>query len=372
MAWVLKLKLMGRIAAMVLLVVASPAPAVSDTPAATPEPASASTALDVNPLDLTPEMRAFVDQRVSRTQARFARLQGLQEAIFDADNGLGVQYGSSETHTAAGTFERRTGNCLSFTLLFVAMARHLDLEAHFIEVDEVTGWSQRGEVGLSHWHMYAEVEVDSAIVPVDFLPWTERRYHSRKRISETRAVAHFHNNVGVDELTLGNWKSALAHFEKALDLDSSFHPARVNMAVALRRSGRSAEGERALLEVLDAEPRNAVAAANLASLYLAEGRNVEADKWLARREAFLNQNPFHHFRLGMRALQAGELEEARRRFKRAIGRQPDEAVFFEQLGEAQLRLGAKRKGRSSLKKALRLTDDPERRRRIEARLEQAG
>lgn len=327
---------------------------------------------DLKPLELTREMRSFVDEKVGRDGARMARLLGLQEAIFDPEDGLGVQYGSSATNTAAGTFEEREGNCLSFTMLFVAMARYLGLDAYFIEVDEVTGWSQRGEVGLSHWHMYVEVEVDSAIVPVDFLPWTDRRYRSRKRISETRAMAHFHNNVGVDELTLGNFNAAIGHFERALELDGTFHPAKVNLAVVLRRSGQTADAERTLLEVLDAEPRNAVAAANLAGLYLVEGRDAEADRWLARREAFLNQNPFHHFRLGMRALRGGEPSAARVHFKRAITRQPDEPVFYEQLAETYFELGQPRRARSNLKRALRYTDDPGRRQVLEAKLEGAG
>ncbi|MFQ5526606.1 MAG: tetratricopeptide repeat protein [Thermoanaerobaculia bacterium] len=334
--------------------------------------AAETTIPDLKPLELTAEMQTFADERVGHDQARMARLVGLQEAIFDPEDGLGVKYGSSATNTAAGTFEKRTGNCLSFTMLFVALARHLGLDAYFIEVDEVTGWSQRGEVGLSHWHMYVEVEVDSSIVPVDFLPWTERRYRSRKRISEERARAHFHNNVGVDELTLGNFETAIGHFERALELDATFLPAKVNLAVVLRRSGKTDAAERTLLEVLEAEPRNAVAAANLASLYLVEGRDDEAEQWLERREAFLNQNPFHHFRLGLRALRDGDPSEARVHFKRAITRQPDEAVFHEKLAETYFQLGKPRRARSNLKRALHYTEDEERRRALEVKLEGAG
>jgi tetratricopeptide (TPR) repeat protein len=323
---------------------------------------------EINPLAITPEMKAFVDEKVAPRQSRRARVHRLQQAIFDPKEGLGVTYGSERTHTAAGTFKERSGNCLSFTLLFVALARHLSLDTYFVEVDEVTGWSQRGEVGLSHWHMYAEVEVDGIAMPVDFLPWTESRYRSSRRISEERVRAHYHNNVGADLITANDPTAALAHFERSLELDSGFNPAKINMAVAHRRNGQSAQAEALLLEVLKDEPGNAVAAANLATLYVQHGRHSEAAKWIARREKFLKRNPFHHFRLGMRAFESGKYSRARDHFKRAIARQTDEAVFFEQLAEAQFRLGDARKGRSALRRALRLTENADRRQIIEERL----
>lgn len=329
-------------------------------------------ALDVDPLALTPEMKRFADERIAPRQSRQARLLRLQEAIFDTQDGLGVTYGSAETRTAAGTFEHRSGNCLSFTLLFVALARHIGLETYFVEVDEVTGWSQRGDVGFNHWHMYAEVEIESAKVPVDFLPWTERRYRSSRRIPEPRVLAHFHNNLGADLVSLERYDEALLHLGRALELDGEFHPARINLAVAYRRIGRSAEAERLLLRVLDAQTANSVAAANLATLYLEQGRRGEAAKWMAKRAAFLNRNPFHHFRQGLSALDAGEYTAARDHFKRAISRQRDEALFYESLAAAHMALGQERKARSSLRRALHYTENKERRRFLEESLRQVG
>lgn len=324
---------------------------------------------DIDPLALTEPMKAFVDDRIGSRQTRRARLLRLQEAIFDPESGLGITYGSASTHTAAGTFEARSGNCLSFTLLFVALARHLDLDAYFIEVDEVTGWSQRGAIGFSHWHMYAEVELESSKIPVDFLPWTERRYRSSRRIAESRVRAHYHNNLGADLVAQNRPLAALGHFERAVALDRSFDPARVNMAVALRRLDREAEAERLLLGVLEAGSNNAVAAANLATLYVEQNRRSEAEKWLKRRERFLNRNPFHHFRLGMEAFDGGNYLSARKRFQRAISLQRDEAIFHEQLAETQLRLGSPRRARASLERAVDLTEDSNRKRALEARLQ---
>lgn len=324
--------------------------------------------LEVDSLAVTPEMRAFLDARVPRNQSRRLRLMGLREAIFDPDNGLGVTYGSSATNTAAATFSERSGNCLSFTFLFVALASYLDLEAYFVEVGEVMGWRQEGDFGLNHWHMFAEVELDNGVERVDFLSWSDRRYRSTRRIDEDRIVAHYHSNIGAQKLTAGESRQALAHFRRSLELDPSFTPAKVNMAVAYRRMGKPEQAEASLLEVLADEPGNTVAATNLAGLLLREGREEAAKKWLDQRQTFLNRNPFHHFRLGLRSLQAAEPLEALKHFKRAITRQPDEPIFFEELAVAYSRLGEVRKIRSNLRRALRLTDDPGRRQLLESRL----
>lgn len=363
---------LAALGCMLVLAVPARAAQAGSNEAGVPAPRpSAVYAADIDPLAITPEMAAFVDEKVSARQSRRARLLRLQEVIFDDQEGLGVTYGSTETHTAAGTFRERTGNCLSFTLLFAALARHLELEIYFIEVDEVTGWSQRGRIGFSHWHMYAEVEIENAKVPVDFLPWTERRYRSSRRISEPRVRAHFHNNIGADRVAAGSPGEALAHLERALALDPSFQPARINLAVAHRRLGNLARAEELLVNVLDADSRNPVAAANLAMLYTEQGRFELAARWQARRQAFLDRNPFHHFRLGVDAFGAGSYREARDHFKRAIARQGDEPLFFEQLAETQARLGQLRKARSSLRRALWLTESPELRQKLEERMRQS-
>ncbi len=325
---------------------------------------------DIDPLAVTPAMASFLAERITPNMQRETRLRKLQEAIFDPEDGLGITYGTHGTFTAAETFERATGNCLSFTLLFVSLARHLGFVTHFVEVDEVTGWSQQGDVSFNHWHMFAEVEMANGVVQVDFLPWSERQYRARRRIEEPRMRAHFYNNVGAQRLTLhrDDPSGAIAYFHKALDLDPTFTPARLNLAVAQRRAGETLEAEANLLGILRQEPGSSQAATNLANLYSALGRASEADRWIKKRDRFLKQNPFHHYRLGLRALKDDQPEQARGHFRRAIARQVDEATFHQHLAEAYFRLGRFAKAGASLRRALDFTEDPERIRAIEQAL----
>ena len=91
-------------------------------------------ALDANPLALSPEIQAFLDQKVNTGLADRERLEALVQAVFQ-DESLRFNY-APETRTAIETFTNRNGNCLSFTTLFIAMARYVGLDARFREVLE--------------------------------------------------------------------------------------------------------------------------------------------------------------------------------------------------------------------------------------------
>ncbi|MDY7093650.1 MAG: transglutaminase domain-containing protein, partial [Acidobacteriota bacterium] len=142
---------------------------------AVPETSEPGLPMEEEVLALTPEIRRFLDSRISFNMDRETRFLNLQSAVF-GKHGLEITYGNTETRTVAETFRERSGNCLSFTLLFTAMARYLGLPAYFLEVDEVLSWDLRGEVVLNNRHMFSEVELYNAIRRVDFLPGEAKSY----------------------------------------------------------------------------------------------------------------------------------------------------------------------------------------------------
>lgn len=314
---------------------------------------------------LSPQMGRFLARRIRPGQVRQVRLQTLIDVIFSPD-GLEITYGNSSTRTAEGTFKARNGNCLSFTVMFVAMARHLGLNAYFREVDEVTSWDQRGNLVVTGRHMYAEVEADNGLTQVDFLPGTGKLYRSTRRIRTPRVYAHFYSNLGVERLTTGRAAEAVALFERALANDARFSQALVNLGVAYRRLGDDARAEASFLRALEVDAGEMAAATNLAALYLSRGRLAEAEPWLERVGGYLRRNPFHHFRLGLRAAGQDDPEAAIAHLREAIRRRPEEAFFHLELARLQLRLGRQEQARSSLERALALASGEEERRPIRA------
>ncbi len=349
------------LAVLALALLALPAPAARKSAGAR----------DVDILELSPEMAKFLVHRVSPRQSPEAQVYALVDAVF-GKKGLDITYESTATRTAVETFKERDGNCLSFTILFVAMARHLGLDAYFEEVDEVISWDRRGEVVVRNLHMVVEVEYDNGYQLVDFLPEAEKRYRSVKRISDMRALAHYHNNLGVDALASGDVDQALRYFSDSLVADRKFGYAWTNLGVAQRRAGDFEAAEQSHLRALEIDRNEPAALANLASLYLAQGFADKAAPLQRQVDNHLDRNPFHHYRQGVASARDGDFRTAIRELREAARRMPGEAEFHAALGDALARSGETEKARKSLEKALDLAGDAEEKARLKTELSALG
>ncbi len=340
-------------------------------PATAARKSSAGKAGDVDILALNPEMARFLVRRVSSRQSPKAQVYALIDAVF-GKKGLDITYESTATRTAIETFEAKSGNCLSFTILFVAMARHIGLDAYFEEVDQVISWDRRGEVVVRNLHMVVEVEYENGHHLVDFLPEAEKRYRSVKRISDVRALAHYHNNLGVDALASGDVERALQAFALALQVDGKFGYAWTNQGVAQRRAGDFEAAETSHQRALELDRNEPAALSNLASLYLAQGFADKAAPLQRQVDDHLERNPFHHFRQGTASARAGDLDEAIRRFRDATRRMPEESEFHAALADVLARSGDPEKARKSLEKALDHAEDAQEKARLQQELAALG
>ncbi|MEM7349626.1 MAG: tetratricopeptide repeat protein [Acidobacteriota bacterium] len=321
----------------------------------------------VDILQLNKKMADFLVRHVTLKSSSSHQVDDLMNAIFGR-KGLNITYDSTATMTARETFEARHGNCMSFTILFVAMARHIGLDAYFQEVSEVISWDRRGEVVVRNQHMVVEVEIENGRQTVDFLPEAEKRYRAVRRISDERALAHYYNNLGVEALAAGDYDLAQAYFGRSLEADPALSYALTNLGVAQRRLGDFPAAERSHLQALEIDKNESAAMTNLASFYLATGREAEAQPLLRRIDDDLKRNPFHHFKQGMANSRRGELTEAIRDFREAIRRMPEELEFHSALAEAYAETGERDKARVSFEKALSLAEDRKTRERLRKEL----
>ena len=72
-------------------------------------------------------------------------VQSIFSVIFDRSV-VGFEYSGLKTFTAEETFDKRTGNCLSYTTMFIAMARYAGLIAKFQEVSDFSDWNRQGNL----------------------------------------------------------------------------------------------------------------------------------------------------------------------------------------------------------------------------------
>lgn len=301
-------------------------------------------------LALSPEMREFLDSNVHRKATIGVRMNELIDAIINKDFGLEFD---GKTRTASETFELRRGNCLSFSNLFVAMARSVNLEATYQEVEIPPDWTFQHDVFVLNRHVNVHVDMgtlDDHVV--DFNIDDFKSSYNVSRISDARARAHYFNNMGVESMQAGETASALAYFRRAIaENDRQFSPAWTNLGTLYSRNGQPEYAEAAYLLALRVDDGDLVAMSNLAGFYEQQGDAELAAMYRKRVADHRRENPYYRYQRAREAYAAGEYATAINHLKYAIRYKKNEDEFYFLLGMCYLKKGDERAARRWLARA---------------------
>ncbi len=291
----------------------------------------------VDPLQVSPQMKEFVHQRVGHIKNPFLKVHRLVEAIFD-ENDLNLTYSLELTQTAQETFIKRAGNCLSFTNMFVALSREAGFKTYFKEVNDIATWDRRQNVIFHHKHMVASVYIDGRLIDIDFYPFREKEYRLTRVINDKRARAHYYNNLGAEKYADGDYDQAESYFSKAMELDSRLSQVVLNMGVMCNRRGDQGRAISLFEQVLEEQPRNIPALTNLASLYQTNGQRDLAQRMIRALDIYRNKNPYFYHMMGEQAFADSNYKEALDYFRKAVKLHPREPIFHIGLGKTYHRL----------------------------------
>ena len=311
-------------------------------------------------LFLSDEMKQFLDSHIMTISNPKERMQTLIENIFDRSV-LNFEYSNQQTYTAAESFNQRTGNCLSYTAMFVVMARYAGLKAHFQEVQDFSTWSRRGDLVMFNLHINALVEVEGRRYEVDFDFSTEKKVRRARVVDDLRAQAHYYNNVGAEALVEKNYPLAESLLNRAIRVDPRFSPPWTNLGLLYRFRGDYSRAEASCQKAMSLDKQDYTAQANLVSLYKLQGRIKEAEKLSKQLQSHYEKNPFYHFSQGQAALAREEYKTAVKHFKRAMRREPGEPEFYARLAAAYFNLGNYKAVEKYLKKAGKLAKSTQQR-----------
>jgi Flp pilus assembly protein TadD len=246
----------------------------------------------VYPFSTTPDMEEWTEE-VLRTHfgdGGLRKLRILQAALFSAD--FDFAYDSLLTLTAADAFASRRGNCLSFTSMFVAMARSAGIPAFLMSVRREPEVDRDGTLVVVNRHVVAGYRGASSEVHIfDFYLTTSGPYVQERAIDDLTATAMYHVNLGGDAIRRGELDEAVRHLGIATTLAPDWAPGWVNLGVAHYRQGDAEAAFADYQRALDAEPGNPSALGNLAFIYRDQGREREAEVAL-RAAAQQTTNPF--------------------------------------------------------------------------------
>lgn len=361
---------------------ASPSPtpsltaAPSPSPAAAPTPASAA-APPVLPLEPpTPESIIAVppgllgrlhEQVIRRATTRELRLQRLADFMFDPE-GLALQYDADTTRTVEESYRDRKANCLSFSLLFVALAREAGLDASIQETDQVLSWYEEGGTVYNTGHVNVGVRIGRARHTVDIDRSVLLTRSPPLAISTERVLAHFYNNRGAELLARGQPVAARRHLETAIAMDPDFLGAWNNLGVLNLREGDAQAAERAYTVALSRNPRHSATLLNLAALYKRTGDLARSAALERRLQKVQLKDPFHQLLLAIGYEKRGDYANAVVHYKRAIRLHRDEHRFHFGLARVYMRLGDLRRARRALAQAHELANDDDNRSLYQAKL----
>lgn len=223
-----------------------------------------------DPMRVTPDMAAFVARHVNRNVSHRDRLRQLVWAVGASDE-LGFRYDPDATQTAGEAFRARFGDCVSFSLMFVSMARLAGLDARFQSVSIKTGKRRSRGLTVSCRHLNVVVFLPRAQVEVDItLPnlWTTRkrgfcRGVVKELVPDRFAWSAYFNNKAVESLAEDDLVMAEYCCRAAVVLAPECADAWVNFGVCRRVLGDLDRAEGAYLRALTCQSDCRAARANL-------------------------------------------------------------------------------------------------------------
>ncbi len=310
-------------------------------------------------LYLTREMQHFAEAAVSGYKGR-DKVKALIESLL-FPSGLDLQYDAKASFTAEETFRYGRANCLSFTHIFVAMARHVGMDVQYNEVDVPPIWDirQRNTLVLNK-HVNAMVIRSGSIRHVVDLNVEEFELHYEQRnISDQLAVAQHYNNKAMGHLVSGEYVNALQYMVKALGLAPEVSYLWNNLGSLYRRSGNLKAAELSYLIALTEDSGDLVAISNVARLYEETGNDELATYYRKKAHYFRMRNPYFLYNLAQQAFANRDYARAEEIAKKAIHRYDKEHRFYFLLGAVYQQMGNSRFAHINFSKALELSDSHE-------------
>ena len=279
------------------------------------------------------------------------------QALIDfmiADDGLALRYQEQPTLGIAESFVQRRVNCLSFTMMFIAMARASGIKAFAQASDDALSMRMQDGTLFRATHVNAGVLIDGEHHSVDVGWRAVAAGRKPRRISDPSTVALLHNNHAVEHLLQGESAAAAQAIAAALALDAGSATLWSNAGVVHARAGRRDEAERAYLRAIALQRDHIGALANLVGFHRAGGNAVQLalyDKRLQRAQAL---DRFSQFLIGQSRAEAGIPADAIAHYRRAIRMLPDEPQFHRSLADAYESIGDPVAATRARDRALRL------------------
>lgn len=301
---------------------------------------------DVELFGLTKEMQVFAETVTAKANNTDAKAEALHKALMTSTHygGRGIVYSAYNTITGREAFETRQANCLSYTLLFVAMARYVGLTAEVNEVILPPTWDMRaGGSYLFMRHVNAKVftprpqrtfarvvgTADVSDIVVDLEMRRFRPHYKQNILGKDLVAAQYYSNRGMELSAEGKSRDAFFYLRKALLMSDKPSYIWSNFGSFYRRQGLFAEAEAVYLHGLSINPRDYTIMHNMAGLYKEMGNTQKHQEYQRRVRIHRNANPYFMFKRAEEAVEKNDYDLALSLIKNAIKKEESEERFYQ-------------------------------------------
>ncbi len=311
---------------------------------------------EIDIVALTPEMEAFVDEHVGPSRiaaSRFKRLfAGLSRAGYFKST-----YDADKTFNAADTFAERSGNCLSYTNMFVALAREADLPAVYQVVNVPPSWDADSGYLIRYTHvnvLLPGVKLDKLAgmeVTVDFNSVHPEPEYRRKIVSDDYATSLFYANQSVELIRSGEQRLGLAYLSRAIELAPENPDLWINLGAFYAKLGNYQAAIDAYEITLRVDPGSKGAISGLARAHGNLGNDELAAFYFEKVKRYRARNPYYHFALAQAYFESSHYADALASINHAIDLKGRQGRFYFLRGLTERKLGDLEAARKSFARA---------------------
>ena len=302
--------------------------------------------------------RALRDDPIVARGNQASRTAQLLVLVFGPDM-KAFAYAGGHSTVAADTWRLRRGDCLSLSVMSVALARALEVPAQVQEVRVPVSFDRRGGVDFLNAHVNVLVRNDRRLrtmnrslaagdIVIDFEPQVGTRQRGTT-LSDTEVLARHLNNLAAEHLADGRDRLAYAHFKAAALAAPAYAASYSNLAALYLRAGHAQAAEALLRHSLALNETSDLALSGLHRLLLSQGRDAEAQDYEKRLKARREQDPYYWLGLGLERLQQARYAQAVDALERAQALTSGFEEVHRHLAIAYWRNGQVHKARDQLK-----------------------
>jgi Flp pilus assembly protein TadD len=301
-----------------------------------------------NPLQLNDATKERFRLEASEAGGERTQMRRLIRFLIDND-GLAFQYRPTRTLNAQAAFEAREGDCMSYAMLYVAAARSLGLDVHFVRITQLpVFWEESGRFFTSSHIAVAfghDTWTENAMV-VDFSAThtSEWRFSLYNPVSDEIAFVLFHSNRAVEFLLLDQYVEAERLLRFLLDNAPAVPEVYNNLGIVLMRLHRAQEATDLLATAIERFPRFVPLYSNAVSAAAASGHPDLVKIWSVAGNKVAQSDPAFSFAEGMMAFRQSDFPNAAARFAQALEVQPDDLTLLGWTARAHLSAGDKSNG----------------------------